>query len=133
MAAYVDALRNSDLTLNPIGMNAECYRIYEAMSYGSVPVIEDRPPSVGSCGRPSRDNDSGRRRLFRLLKLHHAPVIFVTDWRRDLPEILSHEAVLSAMEVVARRRKVVDWYRGFRRKMRDLFVRTIDKRFFYSR
>eukprot|EP00069_Balaena_mysticetus_P009113 bmy_19964T0 len=38
---YQDALLQSDLTLCPAGVNTECYRIYEACSYGSVPVVED--------------------------------------------------------------------------------------------
>ncbi|XP_043349985.1 ribitol-5-phosphate xylosyltransferase 1 isoform X5 [Dermochelys coriacea] len=38
---YQDALLQSDLTLCPVGVNTECYRIYEACSYGSVPVVED--------------------------------------------------------------------------------------------
>nr|XP_009926566.1 PREDICTED: transmembrane protein 5 isoform X2 [Haliaeetus albicilla] len=38
---YQDALLQSDLTLCPVGINTECYRIYEACSYGSLPVIED--------------------------------------------------------------------------------------------
>ncbi|KAJ7418872.1 transmembrane protein 5 [Willisornis vidua] len=38
---YQDALLHSDLTLCPVGINTECYRIYEACSYGSLPVIED--------------------------------------------------------------------------------------------
>lgn len=39
---YQYALSLSDLTLNPVGMNTECYRIYEAMAHGSVPVVEDK-------------------------------------------------------------------------------------------
>ncbi|KAG5845170.1 hypothetical protein ANANG_G00135990 [Anguilla anguilla] len=43
---YRAALAQSDLTLCPVGVNPECYRVYEACSYGSVPVVED----VGTAG-----------------------------------------------------------------------------------
>ena len=38
-AQYLEALRSSDYTLCPPGSNVESYRIYEAMSMGSVPII----------------------------------------------------------------------------------------------
>uniref|UniRef100_H2Z1K1 Uncharacterized protein n=1 Tax=Ciona savignyi TaxID=51511 RepID=H2Z1K1_CIOSA len=43
---YQHALRNSDLTLSPVGKNAECYRTYEALEFGSIPVIEDKVPET---------------------------------------------------------------------------------------
>lgn len=45
---YLDILKSSDLTLCPVGFNSESYRIYEAMSVGSIPVIEDKT-TPGQC------------------------------------------------------------------------------------
>ncbi|KAJ8269823.1 hypothetical protein COCON_G00124300 [Conger conger] len=39
---YQAALAQSDLTLCPVGVNAESYRLYEASALGSLPVVEDR-------------------------------------------------------------------------------------------
>ena len=49
---YYHALLHSDFTLNPVGKNTECYRVYEAMSYGSVPIVENRM-TPGNCGNNS--------------------------------------------------------------------------------
>ena len=49
---YLYALSNSDLTLSPVGINTECYRIFEAMAMGSVPVVEDIM-TQGYCGNNS--------------------------------------------------------------------------------
>lgn len=119
--SYITALQDSDLTLNPVGMNAECYRIYEAMSFGSVPVIEDRPGSE-TCGGWNRN----RSAVLRLLKRHRAPVIYIDDWKR-LPELLKNEATMTREQTVARRLKLVEWYAMFRRKMRDRLVDLVWK------
>jgi len=48
LSDYVSVLKSSDLTLCPVGLNSESYRIYEALSVGSLPVVEDRVVT-GSC------------------------------------------------------------------------------------
>ncbi|RMC10006.1 hypothetical protein DUI87_12799 [Hirundo rustica rustica] len=57
---YQDALLQSDLTLCPVGINTECYRIYEACSYGSLPVIEDLVEEIVNSAlfrsRPEQDH-----------------------------------------------------------------------------
>ena len=125
MSDYIEVLRNSDLTLNPAGKNVECYRIYEAMSVGSVPVIEDITVT-SSCGMVAND---GHQQLLRLLKQHQAPVIYISDWWQ-LSAILQHEQQMSPADIVARRVSVVHWYWKFRRKMRDTFVHVIRQKFF---
>jgi len=127
MSDYVRILRNSDLTLNPAGMNVECYRIYEAMAVGSVPVIEDTTVTA-TCGTADTD---GHRQVLRLLKQHEAPVMYVSDWRQ-LSAILHRERHMSPADIVARRINVVRWYRKFQKKMRDMFVRVIHQKFFGS-
>lgn len=127
MSDYIEVLRNSDLTLNPAGKNVECYRVYEAMAVGSVPVIEDAI-ITGSCGTTSSDN---HRQVLRLLKQHEAPVRYISDWWQ-LPAILQHEQQMSPADIIARRVNVIQWYQKFRRKMRDTFVHVIDRKFFSS-
>ena len=55
---YRRALQTSDFTLCPAGSNVESYRIYEAMSYGSVPILQRqpiiKPGSMQVCYRPMR-------------------------------------------------------------------------------
>jgi len=126
MSEYVKVVRGSDLTLNPAGKNVECYRVYEAMALGSVPVIEDVGVSA-SCGTAV---SSDHHVMLRLLKQHEAPVIYVSDWRQ-LAHILQREQQMSTADVVARRLHVVQWYRKFRRKMRDEFLRVITQKFFH--
>lgn len=117
---YHYALANSDLTLNPVGMNTECYRIYEACSYGSVPVIED----VVTAGHCRKGNESP----LQLLKKFKAPFIYVKDWN-ELPVIIEKEKNLTHNDVVQRRKKVLLWYKMFKETMRDKFVETIQQNF----
>ena len=115
---YVRALENSDLTLNPVGQNTESYRIYEAMSFGSVPVIEDQR-TPGSCSV----------NVLRLLKQYNAPVIWIKHWS-ELPEILKKENSQTKENLAKRRRDVIDWYSNFKNKMRHQFTNVISKQFF---
>ena len=119
---YRDALHNSDLTLCPVGVNTECYRIYEAVSYGSVPVIED-VMTPGNCGAPSRKPNP-----LQLLKSMNAPFIYVKTWD-ELPAILKSEAKLSHEYIVERRRNILKWYQSFKARVKDLFVSTLTKQF----
>lgn len=107
------ALANSDLTLNPVGMNTECYRIYEACSYGSVPVIED----VVTPGNCRLDTMSP----LHLLKKYKAPFIYIKEWQ-ELPKILENEKQLTHKEIVERRQKILFWYKSFKEALRDQFV-----------
>ena len=127
-ADYVMALQDSDLTLHPVGVNSECYRVYEALSFGSVPVIEDIM-TPGSCGSNSREpNSTLPPAPLRLLKEFNAPVIYVKKWT-ELTSILRTELLRSHEEVIERRRKVLEWYSYFQKKMKKLFLDTLEKHF----
>ena len=123
MEEYIQTLSQSDLTLNPVGQNTECYRIYEAISYGSIPVIED-VMTPGNCGKSQSSN------VFplRLLKEMKAPVIFIKDWS-ELTEILLKEKTLRHSDKVKRRRNVLLWYESFKSQLREKMVRAINKHF----
>lgn len=123
---YLKVLAHSDLTLNPVGMNPECYRIYEALSYGSIPVIED-VLTPGNCGNSSGFSVSAPHRL---LKSEKAPVIFIKDWQKELPTILDKEAKMTLEQKSKRRKDVLLWYENFKAKMRKRFVSVIQEKFF---
>eukprot|EP00057_Strongylocentrotus_purpuratus_P007877 XP_011662351.1 PREDICTED: transmembrane protein 5 isoform X1 [Strongylocentrotus purpuratus] len=117
LQTYINVVLQSDLTLSPVGMNAECYRIYEACALGSVPVVED-VTTKGDCS-PSP---------LRLLKKLEAPFIFIKDWS-ELPGILDAEMKMSIEEIVDRRRRLVAWYETFKYKMKDILMRKIGEVF----
>lgn len=121
---YILALSQSDLTLNPVGINTECYRIYEAISYGSVPVIEDKM-TPGHCGKSKVSS------IFplRLLKEFDAPIIYIKNWS-ELKPIMEKEQKLKHSERVKRRREVLLWYESFKSKLRQKLVTVIGKHFF---
>nr|CAD7456783.1 unnamed protein product [Timema tahoe] len=122
LETYIKALLNSDLTLSPVGMNTECYRIYEAMSLGSVPVVEE-VVTPGHC-----DHNSFNSPL-RLLKEYGAPVYYIKDWR-GLPTLIQHDAQLTLEEKIERRISVIQWYKGFKDTMKRKFVGVVKNKFF---
>lgn len=115
---YLKTLEESESVLSPVGMNAECYRIYEALSVGSLPVIEDQKTS-GVCDNP-----------YRLLKEYNVPAVFISDWE-ELPGILEYLASLSEEELTHQRNKVIKWYRKFLDQMKDKFVEVIKTNFVF--
>ncbi|KAJ8382757.1 hypothetical protein SKAU_G00035350 [Synaphobranchus kaupii] len=124
---YQTALARSDLTLCPVGVNPECYRIYEACSYGSVPVVED----VGTAGGCADGGGAGAGRgsPLRLLKASGAPFLFLRDWA-ELPALLERERRMTQGEKVERRRRLLEWYGTFRTRMRDQFTQALEETFF---
>lgn len=121
MERYLKVLTDSDLTLNPAGQNTECYRIYEALSLGSVPIVED-VLTPGQC-------DSENNSPLRLLKEHKAPLIYIRNWN-ELQDILETESKLSLEVKVERRKRIVKWYESFKVKMKNRFLDIIKRNFF---
>ncbi|XP_072257384.1 ribitol-5-phosphate xylosyltransferase 1 [Pyxicephalus adspersus] len=124
--SYNDALLQSDLTLSPVGINTECYRIYEACSYGSVPVVED-VMTPGTCGNSSVHNNGP----LWLLKSFGAPFVFLKSWK-ELPAIINKEKNMSLQEKIQRRKKILEWYRQFKLKLQRKFIETLEKTFLHS-
>lgn len=118
---YMDSLLQSDLTLCPVGRNTECYRIYEAMSLGSVPVVEDLQTD-GNC-------DVSAAAPLRLLKQYGAPITYVKSWY-ELSELLKKEAELTLEEKIERRTALVNWYRSFKWNLSNHFINVIKQKFF---
>lgn len=121
---YRAALAQSDLTLCPVGENAECYRLYEASALGSVPVVED----VGTAGGCAGGAGGGASPL-RLLKAWGAPFLFLHDWA-ELPALLQRERAMTAEEKVERRRRLLEWYTTFRSRMKERFTQALEDGFF---
>ncbi|XP_067683992.1 ribitol-5-phosphate xylosyltransferase 1-like [Haliotis asinina] len=121
---YMRALAQSDLTLNPVGVNTECYRIYEALSYGSLPVVED-VMTPGNCGSSSASLVAP----LRLLKEYNAPIVYMKDWNQ-IVDILDQEAKMPHEDKVKRRQKLIQWYENFKSLMRERLVRILEERFF---
>lgn len=114
MEEYIHILQQSDLTLSPVGQNIECYRIYEAVALGSVPVIEDVRTS------PKCSSDT-----LRVLKQMNAPFIYVKDWS-ELPNILREELKQTPEMIVERRIKLIKWYQAFKMELRKLFFDQLE-------
>ncbi|XP_077194798.1 ribitol-5-phosphate xylosyltransferase 1 isoform X2 [Paroedura picta] len=121
---YQDALLQSDLTLCPLGVNTECYRIYEACSFGSVPVVED-VMTPGNCGNSSVYYSAP----LQLLKTMGAPFIFIKNWE-ELPAVLEKEQNMTLQQKIQRRKKLMEWYRHFKAQMRQKFISTLENSFF---
>ncbi|XP_054844862.1 ribitol-5-phosphate xylosyltransferase 1-like isoform X2 [Eublepharis macularius] len=120
---YQDALLQSDLTLCPLGVNTECYRIYEACSFGSVPVVED-VMTPGNCGNSSMYYNAP----LQLLKTMGAPFIFIKNWR-ELSALLEKEQRMTLQQKIQRRKKLMEWYRYFKEQMRQKFISTLESSF----
>lgn len=142
LAQYVHALTQSDLTLNPAGKNVECYRHFEAMSCGSVPVVlnettldgfdekmkltvivndKTKPTSVVS-------DRCDRKSFLRLFRRYGAPFFWVDKWS-DVPNLIAEEMALSQEVKMMRRQEVMKWYRDFLKAMRMRFVEVLEKKF----
>ncbi|XP_037702881.1 ribitol-5-phosphate xylosyltransferase 1 isoform X1 [Choloepus didactylus] len=120
---YQDALLQSDLTLCPVGVNTECYRIYEACSYGSIPVVED-VITPGGCGNTSVH----RNAPLRLLKSMGAPFIFIKNWK-ELPAVLEKEKTLILHEKIQRRKMLLQWYQHFKTELKMKFTNILESSF----
>lgn len=120
---YQDALLQSDLTLCPAGVNTECYRIYEACSYGSVPVVED-VMTAGSCGNSSAYPNAP----LQLLKSMNAPFIFIKNWK-EIPAILEKEKTINLEEKIQRRKRLLHWYQQFKTELKMRFTNILESSF----
>lgn len=107
----------------PVGVNTECYRIYEACSYGSVPVVEDIM-TAGNCGNTS----VYRNAPLQLLKSMDAPFIFIKNWN-ELPAVLEKEKTLILQEKIQRRKMLLHWYQHFKTELKMRFTNILESSF----
>ena len=113
---YRAVLLNSVLTLAPAGGNPECFRLWEALEAGSIPVV---PLDETYHQHPCSDS---------LLPLRQsaAPIIFVRGWM-ELPGILKdlndHPTRADQMQ-----KEALAWYERFMRDTAARFEATLDAR-----
>lgn len=105
-------------------MNHECYRIYESLSYLSMPIIEENLDHV-----KGRRSNCDQESAYRLLKEFNAPVKFVHNWTKDLDDVLVNELNLKPEQRLDRRIKISNWYDSFKNKMKERLFKLIKERF----
>lgn len=127
MLTYVQALQTSDLTLSPIGKNHECYRILEAVEYGSIPVLEENYYHLTN----DRCNDCDKNNVFRLFKEFDAPFIYLTNWTKQLSTVLTQWQSKSLNDKKNHRIKLLKWYHKFKIHLKNRLVNIIQKEFRY--
>lgn len=110
-SSYAEVLRDSALTLSPAGGNPECFRLFEAIEAGSVPVVtrEDllEPKYFRGMGRPHPCGDA-------LAHWRDAPMLVLDSW----------DDLFSEVERLRNDPEELD---GMQRKMREWYVRYMRK------
>lgn len=115
-AEYLSILQDSDFTLNPVGENTECYRIYEALELGSIPIVEDSM-TPGLCVSP-----------LRLLKKFNPPFLFVKNWN-NLHGVLQTDN-LNFKNIIEQRIQLLLWYDIFKKNIATYFINILKESFF---
>ena len=113
---YRAVLLKSVLTLSPAGHNPECYRLWEALEAGSIPVV---PLDQNYHQHPCHES---------LLPLRQsaAPVIFVRGWS-ELPGLLK-EFNDNPARADQMQKETLEWYERFMRDTAARFEATLDAR-----
>ncbi|XP_073984527.1 ribitol-5-phosphate xylosyltransferase 1-like [Rhodnius prolixus] len=111
---YINILSRSFLTLSPAGKNPECYRLYEAISLGSVPVVVMEPPQ-GRCVNPP----------LRLLFRYNAPIIKLSSWDEAIRLLAKTNLDLPITSV-----ELLAWYASFKKQIATALINKIEHKFF---
>jgi hypothetical protein len=69
--AYLNALGRAQFVLSPPGRSWDCYRTYEAVAMGAIPIVKRQRPMSDVC--------------------EGLPVLLVDNWSEVTPERLAHE------------------------------------------
>jgi hypothetical protein len=113
---YRSILLKSILTLAPAGNNPECFRVYEALEAGSIPVVP-----LDHAYRRHRCKNS----LLPWIETG-APMIFVSNWSQlvgILRDLDDHPKRADAMQ-----KQAMAWYEWFMRDIVARFEATLDAR-----
>lgn len=110
---YIQTVSDSDVTLCPASElgDPETHCIYEALSLGSVPVVEEK----AGCGGDPLD----------LLRQHKAPIALVKSIGYGLSGVIALEEKMNLPEKIARRATITNWYADFRHRMAKEFVSVL--------
>eukprot|EP00052_Salpingoeca_macrocollata_P011711 m.90516 g.90516 ORF g.90516 m.90516 type:complete len:394 (+) comp18169_c0_seq2:50-1231(+) len=110
---YMQTLLGSHHTLCPAGLNTECYRWFEALACGSIPIVEDVIQPATCTHDP-----------LRLMKHFHAPFLYVRKWT-ELPALLAKRRALAPEQQQKEREHAVAWYEWFKQQMRQRFLEVL--------
>jgi hypothetical protein len=123
---YTDILRDSRLTLSPAGSTAECGRTWEALVFGSIPVVEHWREGGASPLYPNFRCLPADHHAFLRDEADPAPVLWVDDWRRDLPPIV--QAMRDDPAALEQRQRALSrWYRRLLRHLHRLWMASARK------
>ncbi len=103
--SYTEVLLDSIFTLSPAGHNPECFRMFEAVEAGSIPVMvkDDLFASAsGACLEP-------------LQHWRDAPILVVDSWDDLYPTVVRLLGDKVALDKVQRDLRA--WYEGYMRKI----------------
>jgi len=100
-STYMQVLLESTFTLAPSGHNPECFRLYEAVEAGSIPVI--------SLDKHYRDHEC-KDSLFHWLD---SPIVIVESWNEVIPTLQKLLEEPEALDV--RQENLLAWYDQYMR------------------
>jgi len=116
---YVGALLESVFTLSPAGHNPECFRLYEAVEAGSIPVILKMDLNAGAL----RCRDA-------LQHWHDAPIVILNSWSElfdTVTKLMEDPEALDEMQI-----KLRIWYddhmNGIIREFEDFMIESYAKK-----
>ncbi|KAL7538919.1 hypothetical protein ACHAWF_006247 [Thalassiosira exigua] len=110
--SYVEVVLDSVFTLAPAGHNPECFRMFEAVEAGSIPIFSKNDLYVKKKG------DFNRRAWRCRDALRHwydAPIVVLHNWNDLYPtveKLMEEPEKLDEMQV-----KLREWYEGYMRKV----------------
>ena len=102
---YVEVVLDSIFTLSPAGHNPECFRLFEAVEAGSIPVlVKDDLYSTYSayCAEP-------------LYHWRDAPIVVLDSWDEVYPTVERLLGDITALDMMQNDLGV--WYDGYMRKI----------------
>lgn len=96
---YLAELKQSKFIMAPSGLGWDCYRIWEALHFNTIPIVE----------RYYRPHDGWRRTLSDL------PVLWVEDFRNLTPSLLrvEYERIASRGSDYSYEKLTTDWWADF--------------------
>ena len=104
---YVQVLYDSTFTLTPAGHNPECYRIYEAIEAGSIPILVHDDLYI--------TDEKQHVCVGALVHLYDAPLVVLESWNElssTVEGLLKDTVELNAMQD-----RLTLWYETYMKKV----------------
>ncbi|KAL7551410.1 hypothetical protein ACHAWF_014601 [Thalassiosira exigua] len=115
---YMKVVLDSVFTLAPAGHNPECFRLFEAVEAGSIPVLSrddlygthhpfsDKRKEFANTAHPCRDS---------LHHWYHAPILVLDKWDDLYPVV--ERLLENVVELDEMQHNLRAWYEGYMRKV----------------